>query len=278
MSNSNLHKEQNTNLKLITSNTMTHTKNKKKFKNKIAKKNNNVITAKTELDNKKILFDYRNNKTEYKNKCEPIICHMINNELINQLNTLTKKTMNNFLLKYNLDKNIFTHCDFEEVLISKPLIKSIAELSKCTDLNIDDLILETNSDINQLAKLIKKKYIIKKLPTNKKVRVNVIVGDVKEIKVISYNMSRNNKYCLNDPKGSIEQNELPIDALLRELTEELGFNFDAERYQLQMDCEKFIKYTLNITEEECFEHFKNLDTSKLDPEITHIVLQNIIHV
>jgi hypothetical protein len=228
-----------------------------------------VNPSASEFTDKIVLFNYCDNKSEYMDKCKTIIDNMISTGLLTQFDTLTKDSMSTLRSNFNLDDWEFTNYDFDHITLCKPLIKSI--------LANTPIILANDLDMLQLTKLVNKKYIITKQPTMKKIVVNVIVGVSREIKVIAYNTVTRGKYCFNDPKGSIEQDELPIDALLREMREELGFTFNIDRYERQFENKKIIKYTLNISNEECDTHFCNLDTSKLDPEITHIVLQDIVH-
>lgn len=250
-------------------------------------KTNNVF--KPGFENKIIIYDYCENKQEYKNKCKEIIFDMIDKKLIEYLYDLEKSNMEIFRTKYNLQNDEFNIFDYEHVQIAKPLLKQIFEqlpLVRTTvsssnwlhlnyKVNFNNVQFDTDTEMNQLTKLIMKKYIIEEKPTDRKVIVNVIVDNKQEIKVVSYNNTNKKGYCFKDPKGSIKQNESAFDALIREMKEELEFDFPIERYSTQDITDKHIKYNIHITKEECDDHFNNLDFKTLDPEITHIVLQDI---
>jgi len=259
-------------------------------------------------DNKivKVIYNYCDNKLAYKIKCRPFMYALIDRDLIDNFYNLDRDTLEDFRKIYDLNENEFNERDLEDVQVFKslvhrlyfhpPMIRNIVSVKAWTRLNykvsFNHLIFETNAEMNQLTKLIMKKYIVEPKPTQQKVVVNVIVGDTQEIKVVCYNNMRKcankgkNKwiYSLTDPKGSVQEGEDAIDAVLREMKEELGFQFPAERYtqpssssSAAVASDKYVKYVLHLTKEECDAHFQSLDYSTLDPEITHIVLQDIVN-
>jgi hypothetical protein len=226
----------------------------------------NVLT--NEFTGKIVLFNFCNNKAEYLDKCRPIIVNMVKRDLIAQFGMLCRNNIHTLRANFKLDDFEFTDYDFDQISLCKPLIAMILQ---------GTILTPDNVNMIQLTKLVSKKYIIMRQPTMKKIVVNVVVDNRQEIKVIAYNTITKGQYKFNDPKGSIEHGEHEVDALLREMKEELGFTFTIDRYKIQFERKYKIKYILNLTINEINTHFANLDTSILDPEITHIVLQDIVN-
>ena len=221
-----------------------------------------------EFIDKTVLFNFCNNKAEYLDKCRPIIVNMVKRDLIAQFGMLCRNNIHTLRANFKLDDFEFTDYDFDQISLCKPLITMILQ---------GTILTPDNVNMIQLTKLVSKKYIIMRQPTMKKIVVNVVVDNRQEIKVIAYNTITKGQYKFNDPKGSIEHGEHEVDALLREMKEELGFTFTIDRYKIQFERKYKIKYILNLTINEINTHFANLDTSTLDPEITHIILQDIVN-
>lgn len=225
-----------------------------------------------DFQDKIVLYNFLDDKEAYKNKCALIIQDMGHYRWLRDFSTLNKDGMDYFQLARNLDDDAFTERDLRHVLYFRPLLRSILNTG------YEYLLLGSEKDMDMLAKIIMKKYLLYTPPSGRKVVVCVCVGESQQLKVVSYN-NRQNKtgdYNFTDIKGSIEQGESAQDALLREIKEEIGGEWDLSRYILVEETEKYVKYVLQLSEEECAAHFAALDTSKLDPEITHIVLETVV--
>ena len=240
---------------------------------------NQVVEQPNDFQNKIVLYNFLADKEAYKNKCAPLIHEMDRDRLLRDFSTLNKEGIDYFQLARNLDDDAFTERDLQHVLYFRPLLWSILNTG------YEYILLESEREMDMLAKIIMKKYLLGDSSAGRKIFVRVRVGDSQHIKVVSYNNRRTKTGDLNftkgdlnftDVKGSIEQGESAQDAVLREMKEELGGDWPLSRYILTEETDRHSKYVLQISEAECAAHFAALDTSELDPEITHIVLETIV--
>lgn len=228
------------------------------------------------FESKEMIYDYRTNKSEYVKKCSHIVAKMMDARLVQDFNKLyDNDDAVAFSKKRNLLEEDFTERDLSQIIYAKPIIRSILNTG------YEYVLFESDRDMDMLAKLIMKKYIINDKPTDRKVSVRILIGESKELKVVCYNnhtlMDKQDastiKYKFTSPKGSIERDETVENAVIREMKEELGFTFDISRYELQTSGKKWVNYKLQLTEKEWSDYLYTLKTSELDPEITHIVLE-----
>lgn len=239
-----------------------------------------VAIVKPGFENKEIIYDFTEKKQEYVEKCKPIVKKMSKANLIQDFRTLNEDLVCEFRERRGLDPAEFSKRDLAHVTYIRPIVRRIVNTG------YDHVPFESDADMDKLAKLVMKKYLVNERPTHRKISVKVFIANGLanasandlELKVVCYNNTMQDdgiRYCFRSPKGSVEQNESVSDAVLREMKEELDFTFDISRYKLRGLGEKWVNYTLTITKAEWKIYLANLDTSKLDPEITHIVLENV---
>jgi hypothetical protein len=214
------------------------------------------------LNNKTVLYDFRDDKKNYIEKCKPKIDEMIDKGLLVDFDNLTNSKMDAFRSKWSLTSNEFNDFDLKHVIYFKPIIKKVLN----NDYNFSLI------ELDMLSKLVMKYYIIKPKVMNCKVFIDVIIDSVECVKVICYNMNKNGVYRFKSSKGSVEQNETIGEALHREIKEELCLSFNITRYKLIQTDNYFVKYELNLSKKEFMDQF---DYKVLDPEITHVVLESI---
>jgi hypothetical protein len=125
-----------------------------------------------------------------------------------------------------------------------------------------------------------KKYLMEKsnTQTKSKVWIEVNVPGNKKIKVVSYaNKTKTGGPNLKDPGGSIEFNEIPEDAAIRELAEELGILVDKSRLEpinltSSFNTEPNYKFKLVLDSSEFTDYIKHVSKLDIDPEITMICI------
>ena len=241
--------------------------------------------------NQEFIYNFMENSQEYVNKCKPIIEHMCKTNLIQDFGNLSMHDDNIFLDKFRKQHSLvnadFSNRDLAHVIYTQPLICSILTM----DYNM--ISFKLNSDMNMVAKLVMKKYLVNPKPTFQKISVRVFITGItivnnspiakmQELKVVCYNNTQDDdgvNYLFRSPKGSVEQNETVENAVIREMKEELGFTFDIIRYKYQKILsskpQTWFNYTLNITDIEWQNYLTTLNTLNLDPEITHIILESV---
>ncbi len=179
---------------------------------------NQVVEQPNDFQNKIILYNFLDDKEAYKNKCAPIIQEIDRYRFLRDFSTLNKDGIDYFQLARNLDDDAFTERDLQHVLYFRPLLRSILNTG------YEYVLLESEKDMDMLAKIIMKKYLVYTPPSGRKVFVCVRVGESQQLKVASYNnrQIKTGDYNFTDVKGSMEQGESAQDALLREIKEEIG--------------------------------------------------------
>lgn len=210
-------------------------------------------------DNTVLIYDFRRNKQEYIDKCLPIVSRMRDAKLLQDLHKVSNP--DTIATKYNRD---FGDYDMEHVNYFRPLLSSIM-----LNRDIEPLML----NIKMLSKLVCKRYLIQAKPTNSKVSCAVYIdNENNKIQVNCYDIDKKGVHYFKDPKGSIEINESVGDALLREMKEELGFNYPIERYNIVDQTNEMTRFKITLSFDEYNEYMKTLNTKELDVEITHIAL------
>jgi len=260
----------------------------------------------------RVFYDFLENETtakQYYDKCTPIIKEMYDNGfLISLLELVTidgeftseenkmkiyKENLVAFCSEeaYDLNGSVtFDMEDFKDIQYCKSLIKFILNHTKDIDgektidvIGMKDIIFgnglpRAKAYIEQLSKLVMKRYVYSKRPTEVKVScaIKFSTSSNLQIQVNCYNTIRNDEYKYSNCKGSVEINETNNNAIKRELKEEL-----------QISCipgaiDKLFKlgnsnnrYQIEMIEADVDIYSNNLDTMNLDPEITRIVLIRI---
>ena len=207
------------------------------------------------------IYDFLKSKNRYIEKCQGIIKEMMERDLINKLINVNHKNYKEIKKIYSQD---FAHYDVNDAKYIRQFLVKLIE-NKQIDITDENTILH--------AYLMRKKYIIQPKSREIKVSCEVCVGK-KRIKVCSYNRYKNGNIVYKNPKGSVEQNESYDDALLREMKEELGFTFPIDKYKHINTSKKLVTYCIKLSDDEYKDWYYSLDTMKLDPEITNIILES----
>jgi hypothetical protein len=214
------------------------------------------------IKEKVVLFDYKQDKTLYLSRCKPVLEKMLENGLINKF--LDCNSVEDFGFP-----NHFTQYDFDHIIYAKSMLEQLSKNANLVEINSDE-------DLDKIVKIIMKKYLLnidKISPSNKKVSIEVNVGNNK-LQVVSYaNKTSTGLDKLKNPGGSIDLNEESLNAAQRELEEELGLIIESDRFELlNIIDEKYYNYKVSITLDEYQEYIANLDKLEIDSEITMICL------
>lgn len=210
-------------------------------------------------NNSTLIYDFRKNKKEYIDKCSTIITKMKVAGLLQDLMMVSNP--DTIASKYDKD---FRDFDMEHVNYFRPLLSSIM---------LSQDIEYTDINAKMITKLVCKHYLIKPKPMNSKVSCAVYVNDENtKIQVNCYDIDKQGVHYFKDPKGSIERNECVGDALLREMKEELGFEFPLSRYTLMKQSNTMTNFSIMLSKDDYDNYIKNLNTKNIDVEITHIAL------
>ena len=231
-----------------------------------------------------ILFDYKTQPNIYLSRCKPILENMINCGLIEKLRTC--HSVEDFGLP-----NYFTQYDLEDIEFARSMLEKICN-------NPSEISINTDLELKQIVKIIMKKYLIDKInqtniSTNLKVYIEVLIPNSLKIQVVSYanetkvvsltnetmisyaNKTTEIQPKLKDPGGSIEFDETPKEAGIRELVEELGLIIDKSRLKLIKSTDKIFKYQIILDEKEYQNYIKHINKLDIDPEITMICIVKI---
>ena len=211
-----------------------------------------------------VLFDYKTQSSAYLSRCKPILEQMIDFGLVHKLEQCN--TVEEFG-----NPSHFKSFDLDDVNFARPMLSTIIS-------NPLEIPITSKHDLKQIVKIIMKKYLIEKSIQTKqsKVYIEVLVPGFKKIQVVSYaNETKSGEPMLKDAGGSIEQDESPKMAGVRELQEELGIIIDQTRLVLLQSTEKFYKFQLVLDEQEYEDYIKIINKLDIDPEITMICLVNI---
>lgn len=209
-----------------------------------------------------ILFDHKKDKILYLSRCKPVLEKMIEKGLINKF--LSCNSVENFGLPSH-----FTQYDFDHIIYAKSMLEQLK--------NTDQIEINSDEDLDKIVKIIMKKYLLNIdkncFSKNKKVSIEVNVGNNK-LQVVSYaNKCSNGLDKLKNPGGSIDLNEEPLNAAKREIEEELGLIIESDRFELiNIIDEKYYNYKINLELDEYKEYIANLDKLEIDSEITMICL------
>jgi hypothetical protein len=223
------------------------------------------IHPENEEKNVKILFDFSDNYETFIMRCIPVIVEMFNVHLIHDLYDLNSEDdITLFLAKKSLDSSCFNLYDFEHIKQIKDLLSYIIEYS-------ENIILSKN-DIENIAILIMKKYLLQNEDnTDNKVSIQVFTPNNTLIKVVSYNAHcSDGSLQWKNAGGHIRESEEPIDAIARELKEELAINVPIERLEFVKNKKKTFYYNLHINDEEYEKFIASIESPEIDCEITHI--------
>jgi len=213
-------------------------------------------------DKVQVLFDYKTQPYIYLHRCKPILEKMIECGLINKLSTC--KSVEDFDCPERF--NIY---DMSDVEFARSMLEKINN-------NPEEISVSSNEDLTQIVKIIMKKYLMEKYNENRsKVWIEVNVPGNKKIQVVSYaNIKKTDEPNLKDPGGSIEPNESPEDAGVRELAEELGIIVDKSRLEPinLIDSGPNYKFRLVLDSSEFTDYIKYVSKLDIDPEITMICI------
>lgn len=219
----------------------------------------------TQSDEKKypqVLFDYKTRPHVYLTRCKPILEQMINCGLVAKLSTC--KSVEDFGCPER-----FSEYDMSDVEFARSMLVQINS-------NPTEIPVSSDEDLTQVVKIIMKKYLmeIPKLSNAKsKVWIEVILPSNRKLQVVSYaNKTKTGEPRLKDPGGSIEPNELPIDAAQRELGEELGLIVDKSRLEPVDLSGPNYKYKIELDSSELENYIKRIDQLDIDAEITMICI------
>jgi hypothetical protein len=212
-----------------------------------------------------VLFDYKTQPHIYLSRCKPILEQMINCGLINKLSKC--KSVEDFGCPER-----FNNYDMSDIEFAKSMLEKINS-------NPQDIFIGSEEDLTQIVKIIMKKYLMEKSngKPKSKVWIEVHVPDNKKIKVVSYaTKTKTGEDRIKDPGGSIEENESPVDAGVRELAEELGLVVDKSRLEpldlTNTDTSSNYKFKLVLDNLELSDYIKNIKKLDIDPEITMICI------
>lgn len=213
--------------------------------------------------NLQILFDYQTKPLIYLSRCKKVLEKMLDCGLINKM--LNCHSIDDFH-----DNKFFTEYDLIDIDFSRSMLEKIAK-------NPYDISINSNDELMQIIKIIMKKYLMKtNCSYSNKVNIQVIVPGSKKIQIVSYaNKNKFNYYKLKDPGGTIDDGEDPLNAAIRELTEELGLIIHKSRFILIDSRHSKYLYQVTLTIEEYMDYIKNIDNLDIDPEITLICLVNV---
>jgi len=191
---------------------------------------------------------------------------MIECGLINKLSTC--KTVEEFDCpeRFNL-------YDMSDIEFARSMLEKINN-------NPGEIPVNSDEDLTQIVKIIMKKYLMEKSNTQiqSKVWIEVNIPENKKIKVVSYaNKTKTGEPNLKDPGGSIELNEIPEDAAIRELAEELGLVVDKSRLEpidliSSSNTGPNYKFRLVLDSSELSDYIKHVSKLDIDPEITMICI------
>jgi hypothetical protein len=218
------------------------------------------------LTNKvQVLFDYKTQPYIYLYRCKPILEKMIECGLIKKLSTCKSVDEFDCIERFNIN-------DMADVKFTRSMLEKINN-------NPKEISINSNDDLTQIVKIIMKKYLMEKYNKNKsKVWIEVHVPKNKKIQVVSYaSIKKTGEPNLKDPGGSIEPNELPEDAGVRELGEELGIIVDKSRLEpidliSSFNTSNNYKFKLVLDSSELADYIKYVSKLDIDPEITMICI------
>lgn len=214
------------------------------------------------------MYDFLENRESY------VMCCMLHinkmpKEFLYDLLKLKYATMDKFVSKYNLKSSQLKKYDVSHIARCKQLIQNLLK---------GQTIAYTVENMEMFALLMSKRYILTPKTSSLHVSCDIYVmynGKMKQLKINRYNTKRgknSKEYKLTYMSGYAELDETAEEALLREASEELGFNFPIQRYYLVSVNDQSYTYEIYLTQDEYETYCDNLDTSILDPEITRIVL------
>lgn len=218
-----------------------------------------------------LLYDFVENKERYVQKAIPIIQCMIDKKLIS---TLVESVNNNdiepILNLFQITNEQFNNYDIELLIPTLPL------LIKLKTFGMKTLNSLTDEEYQMLPHIISKRYLLSKNTGNRKVLCNIttFIGSEKyELLVNCYN-SWNETYIFKPVKGSIEDSEDIVDAMIRELREEIGIEV-SESYLTNCTIEQKYNsryYVFNIVVPMNLILCRDYNLLNLDLEITKIKL------
>jgi|SaaInlStandDraft_6_1057023.scaffolds.fasta_scaffold27822_3 hypothetical protein len=227
-------------------------------------RDDDFITTQLYVDND-VIYDFLRHKNEYWKKCMPIIKDMKDRHLLQALSTVTLDNIEQFREQFSLNEDQFNGYDIQHIDYCRPLILQLLMEKGHVKIN--------NENVKMLTKLVSKRYILQVAPTMEKVSCEILISN-KKLKVNCYDVTKKGVHYFKNSKGSLEQRETIVDALLREMKEELGLTFPIDRYILLQHVHNMTTYQLIMDDEEYKKYIKDLKFKDLDVEITHIVLTN----
>ncbi len=207
----------------------------------------------------KVLFDYKIQNNIYLIRCKPILEQMLNCGLLKKLFLCKDVKEFNDLIRFN-------SFDLLDISNAKLILEQIL-------INPSSVDICTSDDLENIVKIISKKYLMNspQLKPYSKVQIKVILSNqLEKIQVVSYN-----NIDSKDPGGTIENNEKPIDAAVRELKEELGLIVNKNRLELISSNRSLHKFKLVLNDTETSNYIKHIHNLDIDPEITKIIIKQI---
>jgi hypothetical protein len=221
--------------------------------------------------NNRIIYNFLDDKDRYIQKCIPYLKLMNDEGLLKDLLTvLTDKNIDSFRLRWNLSEKDFNDYDIEILSDTKNLLIQLINDINLININDETAIL--------LTKIIAKKYIIMKVENleNTKVLCEIKVDD-KRLLVNCYHSVYSDNLVLKPIKGSVDINSEPIDAMIKEINEELGLCITEHNLtKRETNVDKYgnitIRYEMFLTMDEFNTHLSLWNTDNLDPEIRVITL------
>ena len=218
------------------------------------------------------LYDFTENKERYVQKSIPIIQCMIDKKLISALEeSVNNDCIDPVLNLFQITNEQFNYHDIESLKQSLPLLTRLKTNGMKTLNTLSD------EEYQMLPPIISKRYLLNKTNNeNRKVLCNITthIGSEKYRLLVNCYNSWNETYIFKPIKGSIDDSEDVVDAMIREINEELGIEV-SESYFTDCTIEKRYNsryYIFNIVVPMNLILCRDYNLLNLDLEITKIKL------
>lgn len=233
-----------------------------------------------EINNDIIIYNFTDTKFEYFKKCKPYLQNMLEHGLLRSLlDVQLTKDIEEFKNYWKLTNDQFNDYDLKLLNGTIPLLDHFI-----TNGIIAKMF--SNEDIIHLTKIIAKRYILSsEKEIGEKVLCHINVFDEMNNKkyailVNCYNSINRYGKVYKPVKGSVINTFSLLENIIREIYEELNFTVDSSRIQkiavsYDMYGNFVTEYNITFNYNDFLEHIVSMDNSKIDTEITTIIMRDI---